>query len=115
MAETWYPAAKRLPITTREYWLKRGEPTIAIVEHITAGNDSRNHLQNVVNNSSTHFLIRDEAGKAVVYQFMPIEWGAWGNGVANVSRYSPQWVRDRIQAGKNMSRPTLCPTLTRTR
>jgi N-acetyl-anhydromuramyl-L-alanine amidase AmpD len=105
--ETWYPAAKRLPITTGEFWVNRGEPTTAIVEHITAGNDSRNHLQNVRNSSSVHFLIRDERGKAVVYQFMPIEWGAWGNGVANVSRYTPDWVRQRIQAGKNMNLCTI--------
>ncbi len=105
--ETWYPKAKRLPITTGEFWKSRSEPITAIVEHITAGSDSRNHLQNVSNGSSTHFLIRDEGNVAVVYQFMPIEWAAWGNGIANLSVYSPQWVVDRVHQGRNINLCTI--------
>lgn len=105
--ETWYPKAVRKPITTGEFWKDRGEPITAIVEHITAGSDSRNHLQNVSNGSSTHFLIRDEGNAAVVYQFMPIEWAAWGNGIANLSAYSPQWVVDRVHQGRNINLCTI--------
>lgn len=103
MAETWYPKAKRLPITTGEYNKNRGMPILAICNHITAGGDSRDWLQHANNSSSVHFLIRVEGGKAVVYQFMPIEWMAWANGrhsgVGNP--FMPEWVRDYIRQGIN--------------
>jgi N-acetyl-anhydromuramyl-L-alanine amidase AmpD len=101
--ETWYPAAVRLPISTREYFKDRGMPILAICDHITAGSDSRGWLQNADNQSSVHFLIRVERGAAVVYQFMPIEWAAWGNGrhSGTGNPFMPGWVRDQVRAGVN--------------
>lgn len=101
--ETWYPNAKRLPISTGEYWQNRGMPILAICDHITAGTDSRSFLQNANNGSSTHFLVRVENGVGVVYQFMPLEWAAWGNGITSGigNPYMPQWIRDKVAAGVN--------------
>lgn len=100
--ETWYPKAKRLPLTTREF-SNRGMPILGICNHITAGTDSRGWLQNADNGSSVHFLIRVENGKAVVYQFMPIEWAAWGNGrhSGTGNPYMPEWVKEYIRKGIN--------------
>lgn len=61
--ETWFPGAVRLPITTNEYYKKRAVPCISVVEHITAGTDSRGWLQNAENGSSVHFLIRVEVAR----------------------------------------------------
>jgi N-acetyl-anhydromuramyl-L-alanine amidase AmpD len=95
--ETWYPKAHKLLITTQEYWKPRQEVLISICDHVTDGEDSRSFLQNADNGSSTHFLIRDENGVGVVYQFMPIEWAAWGNGiVSNINPYRPAWLQDKI-------------------
>lgn len=98
MAETWYPLAVKKPITTGEFYRVRGIPTISIVEHITAGTNSIDWLQHANNASSVHFLIRVENGRAVVYQFMPIEWAAWGNGrYSNPNPFMPQWIKDIIR------------------
>src|SRR5687768_12522092 len=100
MTETWYPAAVQRPIATGEYYRNRAVPTISIVEHITAGTDSRDWLQYADNGSSVHFLIRVENGRAVVYQFMPIEWAAWGNGrFSRNNPHMPQWIKDIIKQG----------------
>jgi hypothetical protein len=102
MTETWCPFAKRLPITTGEYYKVRGVPTISEVKHISAGTDSRGWLQNADNGASVHFLIRVENGVAVLYQFMPIEWAAWGNGrFSRNNPYAPKWVRDLIASHPN--------------
>jgi len=100
MSETWYPEAVRLHITTQEYTVGRsGYAITSEVKHITAGSDSRGWLQNADNGSSVHFLIRIEDVKAVVYQFMPIEWAAWGNGrFSRNNPYAPPWVRDFINS-----------------
>jgi hypothetical protein len=95
--ETWYPKAKRLPITTREYYVERTVPLLSIVEHITAGRDSRDWLQHANNQSSVTFLIRVEGGKGVVYQFMPLEWTPWGNGrFSRGNPHMPKWIKDII-------------------
>jgi len=108
MTETWYPQAVRLPIATKEYFKVRAVPTISIVEHITAGADSRNWLQLADNASSVHFLIRVENGKGVVYQFMPIEWAAWGNGrFSNNNPFMPDWVKAMIAQGININHATI--------
>lgn len=110
MSETWYPQAVRLPITTQEYFKVRAMKPVGIVDHVTAGADSRDWLQHADNQSSVHFLIRVENGKGVVYQFMPVEWGAWANG-----RYSnpdttpgmPLWVKTLIRQGTNINHATV--------
>jgi Negative regulator of beta-lactamase expression len=110
VSETWYPAAKRLPITTKEYYKFRSSPIISICNHVTAGNDSRDWLQHADNQSSVHFLIRVESGAAVVYQFMPIEWGAWANGRVsnpNTTPSMPAWVKDMISRGININHATV--------
>lgn len=107
--ETWYPGAVRLPITTQEFFKVRAVPTISIVEHITAGTDSRSWLQNADNGSSVHFLIRVEGGRGVVYQFMPVEWAAWGNGRHSGASnpFMPQWVKNMINSGTNINHATI--------
>jgi N-acetyl-anhydromuramyl-L-alanine amidase AmpD len=108
MTETWYPDAVRLPIATKEYFKTRSAPTISIVEHITAGADSRNWLQFADNASSVHFLIRVENGRGVVYQFMPIEWAAWGNGRFSTNNpFMPDWVKAMIVRGININHATI--------
>lgn len=108
MGGTWYPKAVRLPITTKEYSITRDVPLVSICDHITDGTDSRNHLQNVANQSSVHFLIREENGQGVVYQFMPVEWMAWGNGrYSNNNPYMPQWVKDLIAREININDATV--------
>jgi N-acetyl-anhydromuramyl-L-alanine amidase AmpD len=109
---TWYPEAVKRPITTHEYWEDRGEPVTTIVEHITDGTDSRDFLQNADNGSSVHFLVRVENGVGVVYQFMPIEWAAWGNGIWSENNpYMPAHIRARLpdlRAGRsNINRFTI--------
>jgi hypothetical protein len=92
--ETWYPKAHRMPITTLEFFNPRAHDAISIVDHITDGEDSRWFLQNANNGSSVHFLIREENGVAVVYQFMPLEYAAWGNGIwSEANPYMPAWIR----------------------
>jgi hypothetical protein len=89
----WYPKAERLPISTGEFGSRGEFAPLAIVEHVTDGTDSRNHLQNVANDSSVHFLIRKD-GK--VYQFMDTDLKAWGNGIevfASLSDATPVWLR----------------------
>jgi N-acetyl-anhydromuramyl-L-alanine amidase AmpD len=99
MSETWYPKAIRRPITTLEYWSPRPRPLISICNHITDGLDSRDYLQNVNNGSSVNFLVREENGVGVVYQFMPVEWAAWGNGIwSEGNQYMPQWIRNLLPA-----------------
>lgn len=94
MTETWYPRATRLSITTSEAWVPRQSLLESIVDHITDGNDSRDYLQHADNGSSVHFLIREENGVGVVYQFMPVEWAAWGNGRWSENNpYMPQWIK----------------------
>lgn len=107
--ETWHPQAKRLPITTKEYFPTRAVPLISICNHITDGTDSRDYLQNADNGSSVNFLIREENGVAVVYQFMPVEWAAWGNGrTSGISNpYMPGWIKAMIQAGVNINHATV--------
>jgi N-acetyl-anhydromuramyl-L-alanine amidase AmpD len=108
--ETWYPKAKQLPITTQEFFATRIVPVVGIVNHVTAGSDSRDWLQHADNNSSVHFLIRMEGGAAVVYQFMSIARGAWANG-----RYSPpattpgmpSWVKSLISRKININHATI--------
>ncbi len=103
---TWYPEAFRLPITTREYFPSRVVPLVGIVDHITAGNDSRNYGQNVANNSSYSFLVRPEG----VYQFMPLEWAAWGNGIPSgdaLSDATPPWVRELWRRDINVNHATV--------
>lgn len=108
MAETWCPFAVKLPITTQEYWKPRQSTLVAICDHMTAGADSRSFLQNADNGSSTHFLIRDENGVGVVYQFMPVEWAAWGNGIVSHNNpYSPTWLANRILMGENPNQFTV--------
>lgn len=102
MAETWYSKAVRLPITTKEYYKQRSVPVVSEVKHITAGTDSRSWLQNANNGASVHLLIRVENGVAVVYQFMPIEWAAWGNGrFSRNNPFSPKWIRDYVNSQPN--------------
>jgi N-acetylmuramoyl-L-alanine amidase len=99
MNDGWYPAARRLPITTKEYWAPRRQTLVSICNHITDGNDSRDYLQNANNGSSVHFLIREEGGVGVVYQFMPVTWAAWGNGTwSEANPYMPAWVRALLPA-----------------
>jgi hypothetical protein len=99
MNDGWYPKAKRLPITTSEYWAPRRQTLVSICNHVTDGNDSRDYLQNANNGSSVHFLIREENGQGVVYQFMPVTWAAWGNGTwSEANPYMPAWVRALLPA-----------------
>ena len=99
MSETWCPFAVKMMITTQEFTKQRVYPTVSACEHITAGFDSRAFLQNADNTSSVHFLIRMENGVAVIYQFMPIEWAAWGNGrFSRGNPYNPQWIRAFIDS-----------------
>jgi N-acetyl-anhydromuramyl-L-alanine amidase AmpD len=108
MSETWYPEAVRLPIATKEYFKQRAVPLISICNHITDGDDSRNWLQFADNQSSVNFLIRLEGGKAVVYEFMPVEWGAWGNGrYSENNPYMPQWIKAMIAQGININHATV--------
>lgn len=106
----WCPFAEQLRITTGEF--DDVNPAIArvsICEHITDGWDSRNWLQNVVNNASVHFLIRMEAGIAKLYQFISIFNVAYGNGrhsgVGNP--HMPQWVKDMINRGQGINYATI--------
>jgi N-acetyl-anhydromuramyl-L-alanine amidase AmpD len=102
----WYPKAIKLPISTAEYWTQRTQPILGICAHVTDGYDSRNLLQNANNGSSVHFLVRDEDGVGVVYQFMPVEWAAWGNGpVSPNNPYTPAWLQELIDQGVN---PNMC-------
>lgn len=105
----WYPNAKRLPITTAEYFGTRLVPLTSIVDHITDGDDSRDWLQHANNESSVHFLIREEAGRGVVYQFMPIQWAAWGNGRHSGlnNPYMPAWVKSLITRKININHATV--------
>jgi hypothetical protein len=75
----WYPEAKQLFLTTGEF-SARNMPILAVVDHVSAGKDSRHHGQHVNNQSSFHFLIRLEGGVAVIYQFMSVLVAAWANG-----------------------------------
>jgi N-acetyl-anhydromuramyl-L-alanine amidase AmpD len=96
----WYPKAKRLPIATREYTMRRVLPLVSACFHITDGLDSRDWLQFAENGSSVHFLIRLENGVAVIYQFMPLEWCAWGNGIISSNNpYMPSWLRSVVARG----------------
>lgn len=103
----WYPKAKRLPITTDEY-STRITSLIAIIDHITDGDDSRDWLQHARNDSSVHFLIRGEGGVAVVYQFMSIFLAAWGNGrYSKNNPFMPAWARDLVARGININHATV--------
>lgn len=99
---TWCPFAIHSPITTGEFW-PESDPKVAVCEHITAGNDSRNHLQNVKNQSSTHFLIGIYSGVPELHQFMPLEFRAWGNGIVGhlTNTDMPAWLHERIVAKRN--------------
>ncbi len=108
MIADWYPPAVRLPITTKEFFNPRGAVLVAICDHITDGTDSRDWLQHADNQSSVHFLIRMEGAVAVVYQFMPVTWAAWGNGRYSLNNpYMPQWVRNMIARNENINRATI--------
>jgi N-acetyl-anhydromuramyl-L-alanine amidase AmpD len=108
MSTGWYPGAYRLPITTNEYFPARAVPLVGIVEHITDGTDSRDWLQHAQNGSSVHFLIREERGLGVVYQFMPVEWAAWGNGrYSQNNPYMPGWVRNLVGSSININHATV--------
>lgn len=104
----WYPGATKLPITTQEFYKTRAVPLVSICDHVTAGSDSRDWLQNANNQSSVHFLIRMEGGAAVVYQFMSVEMGAWGNGrYSSNNPYMPAWVKSQIARGININHATV--------
>lgn len=109
MSDGWYPKAKRLPITTQEYFPVRQEAIAGICNHITDGTDSRDWLQHADNGSSVHFLIRDEGGVGVVYQFMPVQWAAWGNGRHSGlnNPYMPGWVKSLITRNVNINHATV--------
>lgn len=106
---TWYPDAVKMPITTGEFWPDRGEPTTAVIYHVSDGLDSRGFGQNSQNQSSFHFLIGIYSGKLQVTQFMPIEYAAWGNGIVGpISNPDmPQWIRDRINRNQNINLCTI--------
>jgi hypothetical protein len=98
----WYPEAIKRPINTQEYWATRTAVLSAICDHITDGLDSRDFLQNADNGSSVHFLVRDEDGAGVVYQFMPVQWAAWGNGITSDNNpYMPLWIKQAVGQGVN--------------
>ena len=98
----WYPGAHRLPITTQEYYKTRGATLVSACEHITDGTDSRSWLQNANNGSSVHFLIREEVGQGIVYQFMPVQWAAWGNGrFSRNNPFAPPWIAEYISSQPN--------------
>lgn len=102
MNQEWYPLAERRLITTNEKTAPRGIDIMAVVEHVTDGNDSRHHGQNVANNSSFTFLIGIYSGVLKVYQFMPLSWAAWGNGrYSNDNPFMPSWVKGLIARGIN--------------
>lgn len=104
----WYENAKRLPLTTQEFYAVRAVPLISIVDHVTAGTDSRDWLQHADNQSSVHFLIRVEGVKAVVYQFLSVNRGAWGNGrYSSNNPYMPAWVKSLIARGININHATV--------
>lgn len=106
--DIWYPEAEKLLITTKEYFNPRGGTLVSIVDHITDGSDSRDWLQHADNQSSVHFLIRMEGGVAVVYQFMPITWAAWGNGrYSQNNPYMPEWAKALIRNNVNINRATI--------
>lgn len=108
MSDGWFPGAKKLHITTNEYYTRRAVPLVSIVNHITDGTDSRDWLQHAANQSSVHFLIRDEGGQGVVYQFMPVQWGAWGNGRTSPNNpFMPVWVKNLIGQGVNINHATV--------
>ncbi len=107
-SESWYPKAIRKPITTREYFKPRATSLISIVDHITDGTNSLDWLQNANNGSSVHFLIQEQNNKGVVYQFMPVEWAAWGNGTySDNNPYMPWWVKNLIERGININHATV--------
>lgn len=105
----WYPLAVPLPISTNEYDATRSGSVLGICDHITDGTDSRDWLQHQRNGASVHFLIREEGGRAVVYQFMSVLWVAYGNGrhsgVGNP--YMPQWLKDLISGGGDINQVTI--------
>lgn len=106
---TWCPFAIASPITTGEFWANPPEGKVAICGHITDGNDSRNHGQNVANSSSFHFLIGIYGGRLELHQFMPIEYAAWGNGIVGTlnNPYMPAWLRQKIVAKRNPNNFTI--------
>lgn len=108
MNDGWCPFALRLEITTNEYFTAREVLLEDIVDHITDGTDSRDHLQNANNQSSVHFLIRMEDGRAVIYQFMPVHWAAWGNGrYSKNNPFMPAWAKDLIARDININHATV--------
>lgn len=108
----WCPFAEKLPISTREYSEVRIVPLISVVEHITDGDDSRGWLQHADNQSSVHFLIREEMRNGVlvgvIYQFMPITWAAWGNGRTSPNNpFMPSWAKAYVARGININHATV--------
>lgn len=106
----WYEGAEQLRITTGEF--EDRDPSVpveAVCYHISDGWDSRNHGQNVQNNSSFHFLIRMEAGRAKVYQFISIFNTAYANGRHSgvTNPHMPQWIKNLINRGKNPNQATI--------
>jgi hypothetical protein len=93
----WYPNAERRDITTGEFWERGQHKPLAIVDHITDGNDSLNFLQNIANDSSVHFLI---GRRGQVYQFIDTDRAAWANGICDFNRLSdasPAWLKQWCQ------------------
>ncbi len=109
-AAGWYPDAEILRLTTGEE--EPEDPSVprsSICYHITAGSDSRNHLQNVLNGASVHFLIRVENGKAKVYQFISVFKTAYGNGRTSgpTNPFMEQWMKDLLARNKNINKATI--------
>jgi N-acetyl-anhydromuramyl-L-alanine amidase AmpD len=93
----WYPNAERRDITTGEFWERGQHKPLAIVDHITDGNDSLSFLQNTANDSSVHFLI---GRRGQVYQFIDTDRAAWANGICDFNRLSdqsPAWLKQWCQ------------------
>ncbi len=113
-ARGWCPFAEVLQLTTGEEL--PDSPAIskkAVCNHITDGKDSRNHLQNVKNDASVHFLIRVEVrgGKrvAVIYQFVSIFRTAFGNGRHSglSNPWMPEWVKAMVRKGQGINFATI--------
>lgn len=114
MTVGWWSEAVPLPLTTGESDDRDPDVLVsAVCYHISDGWDSRNHLQNVKNDASVHFLVREELvngiPKAVTYQFLSIFRTAFGNGrhSGTGNPYMPEWIKSLIRRGKNPNYATI--------